>query len=81
MRRWWKDFRQFLGRSVLTGAMLISPLYLFAQVGTTASLVSGMEVLSDDGGTRIGVDQTLQGCTFTPEYDLTIQPCSFSGPE
>lgn len=31
------------------------------------------EVFNDDGGSRTGTDQTLQGFTFTPEYDLNAK--------
>ncbi len=31
------------------------------------------EVFNDSGGTRTGVDQTLQGYTFTPEYDTAAK--------
>jgi Putative beta-barrel porin-2, OmpL-like. bbp2 len=31
------------------------------------------EVFNDAGGTRTGTDQTLQGFTFTPEYDMNAK--------
>ena len=31
------------------------------------------EIFRDGGGTRTGVDQTLQGYTFTPEYDMAAK--------
>ncbi len=37
------------------------------------SLAFRGEVFNDSGGTRTGVDQTLQGYTFTPEYDMAAK--------
>jgi Putative beta-barrel porin-2, OmpL-like. bbp2 len=37
------------------------------------SLAFRGEVFNDGGGTRTGVDQTLQGYTFTPEYDMAAK--------
>jgi hypothetical protein len=37
------------------------------------SLAFRGEVFNDDGGTRTGTDQTLQGYTFTPEYDMNAK--------
>lgn len=37
------------------------------------SLAFRGEVFNDGGGTRTGIDQTLQGFTFTPEYDLNAK--------
>jgi Putative beta-barrel porin-2, OmpL-like. bbp2 len=37
------------------------------------SLAFRGEVFNDGGGTRTGVDQTLQGYTFTPEYDMVAK--------
>jgi hypothetical protein len=37
------------------------------------SLAFRGELFNDGGGTRTGVDQTLQGYTFTPEYDLAAK--------
>jgi len=37
------------------------------------SLAFRGEVFNDAGGTRTGTDQTLQGFTFTPEYDLNAK--------
>jgi hypothetical protein len=37
------------------------------------SLAFRGEVFNDGGGTRTGKDQTLQGYTFTPEYDMAAK--------
>ena len=37
------------------------------------SLAFRGEVFNDDGGTRTGIDQTLQGYTLTPEYDVVAK--------
>jgi Putative beta-barrel porin-2, OmpL-like. bbp2 len=37
------------------------------------SLAFRGEVFNDGGGTRTGVDQTLEGYTFTPEYDMVAK--------
>ncbi len=37
------------------------------------SLAFRGEVFNDGGGTRTGVDQTLHGYTFTPEYDMVAK--------
>ena len=37
------------------------------------SLAFRGEVFNDDGGTRTGTDQTLQGFTLTPEYDMSAK--------
>jgi hypothetical protein len=37
------------------------------------SLAFRGEVFNDDGGSRTGTDQTLQGFTFTPEYDMSAK--------
>ena len=37
------------------------------------SLAFRGEVFNDSGGTRTGVNQTLQGYTFTPEYDMAAK--------
>ena len=37
------------------------------------SLAFRPEIFRDGGGTRTGVDQTLQGYTFTPEYDMAAK--------
>ncbi len=37
------------------------------------SLAFRGEVFNDSGGTRTGVDQTLQGYTLTPEYDMAAK--------
>ncbi len=37
------------------------------------SLAFRGEVFNDAGGTRTGTDQTLQGFTFTPEYDMNAK--------
>ena len=37
------------------------------------SLAFRGEVFNDGGGTRTGVNQTLQGYTFTPEYDMAAK--------
>ncbi len=37
------------------------------------SLAFRGEVFNDGGGSRTGVDQTLQGYTFTPEYDMAAK--------
>ncbi len=37
------------------------------------SLAFRGEVFNDSGGTRTGTDQTLQGYTFTPEYDMAAK--------
>ncbi|MGO9516544.1 MAG: outer membrane beta-barrel protein [Candidatus Korobacteraceae bacterium] len=37
------------------------------------SLAFRGEVFNDSGGTRTGVDQTLQGYTITPEYDMAAK--------
>ena len=37
------------------------------------SLAFRGEVFHDNGGTRTGVDQTLQGYTFAPEYDMAAK--------
>jgi Putative beta-barrel porin-2, OmpL-like. bbp2 len=37
------------------------------------SLAFRGELFNDSGGTRTGVDQTLQGYTFTPEYDMAVK--------
>jgi hypothetical protein len=37
------------------------------------SLAFRGEVFNDDGGTRTGTNQTLQGFTFTPEYDMSAK--------
>ncbi len=37
------------------------------------SLALRGEIFADNGGTRTGVDQTLQGWTLTPEYDLAAK--------
>jgi hypothetical protein len=37
------------------------------------SLAFRGEVFNDDGGTRTGVSQTLQGYTLTPEYDMAAK--------
>ncbi|MDR3747940.1 MAG: outer membrane beta-barrel protein [Acidobacteriota bacterium] len=40
---------------------------------TKFSLAFRGEIFNDSGGTRTGVDQTLQGYTFTPEYDMAAK--------
>ncbi len=47
----------------------------YAKYGLTSkfSLAFRGEVFYDGGGTRTGTDQTLQGFTFTPEYDLSAR--------
>ena len=47
----------------------------FAKYSLTSkfSLAFRGEVFNDDGGTRTGTDQTLQGFTFTPEYDMSAK--------
>jgi len=42
------------------------------------SLAFRGEVFIDGGGTRTGVDQTLQGYTFTPEYDMVARVSDLS---
>ena len=37
------------------------------------SLAFRGEVFNDGGGTRTGTNQTLQGFTFTPEYDMNLK--------
>jgi len=37
------------------------------------SLAFRGEVFNDGGGTRTGTDQTLEGFTFTPEYDMSVK--------
>ena len=47
----------------------------FVKYGFTQkfSLAFRGEVFKDGGGTRTGVDQTLEGYTFTPEYDMAAK--------
>ena len=47
----------------------------YAKYGFTQkfSLAFRGEVFQDGGGTRTGIDQTLEGYTFTPEYDMAAK--------
>lgn len=50
-------------------------LAIYVKYGFTPkfSLAFRGEVFNDGGGTRTGKDQTLQGYTFTPEYDMAAK--------
>ncbi len=50
-------------------------LAMYVKYGFTQkfSLAFRGEVFNDGGGTRTGVDQTLQGYTLTPEYDMAAK--------
>lgn len=56
-----------LGRDAIWRGLAGYVKYNFTQ---KFSLAFRGEVFNDDGGTRTGVDQTLQGYTWTPEYDM-----------
>ena len=49
------------------------PVYVKYGFTQKFSLAFRGEVFNDGGGTRTGVNQTLQGYTFTPEYDMAAK--------